>query len=54
MTKTPNYRQDRAERDRRARVKKLEKQQLRDVKSAQRKTEQEADRSEPAEDMPGG
>lgn len=51
MVMKPNYRHDRAERDRLARIKKLEKQQMREAKSAQRKAEQDVAAPELSKDI---
>lgn len=54
MAFKPNYRQERAERDRRARLKKDEKRQAREEKTMDRKSVQEPQPDAPPEDENGG
>ena len=54
MAFKPNYRQERAERDRRARIRIAEKQQARDEKTSERRAALESNPEVPSEDEGGG
>jgi len=54
MSFRPNYRQERAERDRRARLKKDEKRQAREEKTLERKSAQEPKPEAPPDDEKDG